>query len=273
MTTPSSALTVPAPLALASSRAAYTSSSRLVDTLESRVDEIARATATQVLTSMQAYPVYGGSGMSGELFERARRYVRLVLKVARTGRPPNSQDVEPARQLGRRRANAVPLAALMHGRAIGSRLLCDWIASEVGSDAQELRAALSLTASCLECSRALGIAMTVGYLQDSEGVPTAMSDFEEVGVGSEGSPGSSRVLLIPSMARNAKAESGLARLSPRERELLELVAQGLTNKEIALRLQISLYTTKEHMSRILEKTRLPSRSAVAAVYAATRRSN
>jgi DNA-binding CsgD family transcriptional regulator len=60
----------------------------------------------------------------------------------------------------------------------------------------------------------------------------------------------------------------LARLSPRERDLVDLVARGLTNKEIAVRLGISLHTTKEYMSRILEKTSLPGRAAVAAAYAA-----
>jgi two-component system, NarL family, response regulator DevR len=72
------------------------------------------------------------------------------------------------------------------------------------------------------------------------------------------------------MAGDTVSGSLLARLSPRERDLLELVAQGLTNKEIAQRLRISIYTTKEYMSRILEKTSLPSRAAVAAVFAVAR---
>ena len=234
------------------------------------MDELARATATQVLAAMQAYPTYRRPGMTGELFERARQHIRVVLTVTRTGRPPNAQDLELARRLGERRANAVPLAALIQGRALGGRLLLGWIAREAGSDAQDLRAALTLTASCFECGRAMEAAMTFGYLQERERASTAVTGFALASAYSDGSQGSSRVLMIPKLPTNSYAENSLARLSHRERELLDLVAQGLTNKEIAMRLQISLYTTKEYMSRILEKTRLPSRSAVAAVYAAAR---
>jgi len=44
-----------------------------------------------------------------------------------------------------------------------------------------------------------------------------------------------------------------ASLSPREREVLELMAQGLTNRQIAARLWISDPTVKTHVSHILAK--------------------
>jgi len=43
-----------------------------------------------------------------------------------------------------------------------------------------------------------------------------------------------------------------------------LVAAGLANKQIALRLGITTATVKDHVHRILEKTELPSRTALAA---------
>jgi DNA-binding NarL/FixJ family response regulator len=46
---------------------------------------------------------------------------------------------------------------------------------------------------------------------------------------------------------------GLDELTPREREVLELVAAGLTNGEIAETLQLSPLTAKTHVSRILMK--------------------
>jgi len=52
-------------------------------------------------------------------------------------------------------------------------------------------------------------------------------------------------------------------LSPREIEVAKLIADGLSNKEIAQRLGISLLTAKDHVHRILEKTGLPNRAAVA----------
>jgi DNA-binding NarL/FixJ family response regulator len=47
--------------------------------------------------------------------------------------------------------------------------------------------------------------------------------------------------------------SGLARLTEREREVLALVAQGLSNEEIATRLYLSPLTTKTHVSHIMTK--------------------
>jgi DNA-binding NarL/FixJ family response regulator len=72
-------------------------------------------------------------------------------------------------------------------------------------------------------------------------------------------------LLAPSVTRRliahfaergrppAKAPLGLADLTEREREVLSLVAQGLTNAELADTLQVSLPTAKTHVSRILTK--------------------
>ena len=47
--------------------------------------------------------------------------------------------------------------------------------------------------------------------------------------------------------------SDLARLTEREREVLALVAQGLSNEEIAARLYLSPLTTKTHVSHIMTK--------------------
>lgn len=45
-------------------------------------------------------------------------------------------------------------------------------------------------------------------------------------------------------------------LTPRETEVLHLVAEGLSNKEIAARLEISLYTAKNHVHNLLEKLKV-----------------
>ncbi|HEX4275217.1 MAG TPA: response regulator transcription factor [Bryobacteraceae bacterium] len=42
-------------------------------------------------------------------------------------------------------------------------------------------------------------------------------------------------------------------LSPREREILQLIAEGMTNKEIATHLKLSIYTVDGHRTRIMEK--------------------
>jgi DNA-binding CsgD family transcriptional regulator len=56
----------------------------------------------------------------------------------------------------------------------------------------------------------------------------------------------------------------LAALSAREREVLDLVAEGLTNRQIAERLVISPVTARNHVSRILTKLGLENRTQAAA---------
>ena len=58
--------------------------------------------------------------------------------------------------------------------------------------------------------------------------------------------------------------SALAAITPREREVLSLLAAGLTNREIAGRLVVSEHTVHRHVTNILRKLGLPSRTAAAA---------
>ncbi|KQW51264.1 MULTISPECIES: response regulator transcription factor [unclassified Roseateles] len=51
---------------------------------------------------------------------------------------------------------------------------------------------------------------------------------------------------------NPQAQASLG-ISPREREVLELLAAGLANKEIAERLHVSPHTVKTHVTRLYEK--------------------
>jgi DNA-binding NarL/FixJ family response regulator len=53
-------------------------------------------------------------------------------------------------------------------------------------------------------------------------------------------------------------------LSPREREVARLVADGLSNREIAARLVISERTAQNHVQHILDKLGFANRAQVAA---------
>jgi DNA-binding NarL/FixJ family response regulator len=51
-------------------------------------------------------------------------------------------------------------------------------------------------------------------------------------------------------------------LSRREQQLVELICWGFTNKEIASRLNLSEFTVKNHIHRILHKTGAPDRTSI-----------
>jgi len=53
------------------------------------------------------------------------------------------------------------------------------------------------------------------------------------------------------------------KLTKREREIVSLIAEGLANKEIAFKLNLSIYTVKSHVHNILEKMALNTRVQIA----------
>jgi DNA-binding NarL/FixJ family response regulator len=52
-------------------------------------------------------------------------------------------------------------------------------------------------------------------------------------------------------------------MTKRERQVIDLIADGLTNKEIGLILHLSPYTVKSHVHNILEKMTLHTRVQIA----------
>lgn len=53
-------------------------------------------------------------------------------------------------------------------------------------------------------------------------------------------------------------------LTPREREVIDLISEGLSNKGISARLHISVHTVKSHVRNVMEKLALHTRLQVAA---------
>jgi DNA-binding NarL/FixJ family response regulator len=103
---------------------------------------------------------------------------------------------------------------------------------------------------------------------------TAERLFEAVRVVAAG-----EALLAPTVTRRLISEfaslhrpdappaAALKSLTPRETQVLRLVAEGLSNPEIAVRLTVTEETVKTHVSRILAKLALRDRTqAVVAAY-------
>jgi pimeloyl-ACP methyl ester carboxylesterase/DNA-binding CsgD family transcriptional regulator len=91
---------------------------------------------------------------------------------------------------------------------------------------------------------------TVRFAPDTE-------PLQLLGVDDEAAP-------VAAPAKATPDPSDLDRLSNREREILTLVARGLTNPDIARKLELSEHTVKRHVANILLKLDLPSRAAAAA---------
>jgi DNA-binding NarL/FixJ family response regulator len=86
------------------------------------------------------------------------------------------------------------------------------------------------------------------------------------------SPRVSALLMrrVSALADERRAPSEARELTLREREIVRLIDQGLSNKEIARRLGIGLSTVKSHVHNVLEKLRVERRVQAAAHVRRTR---
>jgi DNA-binding NarL/FixJ family response regulator len=66
------------------------------------------------------------------------------------------------------------------------------------------------------------------------------------------------------ISRGKRGAKAAVRMTAREKQVVELIAEGLSNKEIADRLHIATHTVKSHVHNILEKLTLHTRLEVAA---------
>lgn len=81
-----------------------------------------------------------------------------------------------------------------------------------------------------------------------------------------GAPTRDASVRVQAETRGAGEGGELDKLSPREREILQLIARGQSNKEIARTLELAESTVKIHVQNMLRKLNLSSR-VQAAVYA------
>ncbi len=103
-----------------------------------------------------------------------------------------------------------------------------------------------------------------GYLLKRSSREQLLNAIAEVRRG--GSPMSAQIArkVVQSFRQPVSPVSGA--LSPREREVLDLLAKGLLYKEIAEKLDSSVYTINAHVRRIYEKLQVNSRSQAVAKF-------
>jgi len=110
-----------------------------------------------------------------------------------------------------------------------------------------------------------------GYLLKRTTEPELLAAIADLQSG--GSPMTSAVArkVVQSFQKwksHRPADAG-AQLSPREREILELLARGYLYKEIAEQLKISVPTVNAHIRNMYEKLHVHSRSQAVAKYIGT----
>ncbi len=72
--------------------------------------------------------------------------------------------------------------------------------------------------------------------------------------------------IVEDAARNGKVQLNDVRITKREREIIDLISEGLSNKEMAQKLHLAIHTVKSHVHSVLEKLALHTRLQVA-IYA------
>ena len=105
-----------------------------------------------------------------------------------------------------------------------------------------------------------------GYLLKQTPRAELMEAIEEVHRG--GSPMTSNIArkVVQSFQRAGPAQNEVENLSPREHEVLDMLAQGFLYKEIADALKLSVPTVNTYIRRIYEKLQVRSRGQAVAKY-------
>ena len=92
-----------------------------------------------------------------------------------------------------------------------------------------------------------------------------MTAVRTVGAGRPLTDSRTMQALIGRLRDDSRPAGRLAALTPRERSVLSLVADGLTNKDIAQQMSLSESTVKNHVSRLMDKLGVSRRGQAAEI--------
>lgn len=99
-----------------------------------------------------------------------------------------------------------------------------------------------------------------GYTVFSPKLAGFVLSMFQAGAASAGDPGSSNGTANVGSTHRAEYDDELNQLTPREREVMRLIARGYTYREVAAKLFISIKTVETHASRVLRKLQLSNRA-------------
>jgi len=105
-----------------------------------------------------------------------------------------------------------------------------------------------------------------GYLLKRSKESEILEAIAEVRAGGAPMTGEIARLLVRSFREPARNKAEETSLSSRETEILAQLAEGLSNKEIAVRLSISVSTVRTHLLHIYEKLHVRGRTEAAAKF-------
>jgi DNA-binding NarL/FixJ family response regulator len=125
-------------------------------------------------------------------------------------------------------------------------------------------AALVLTASLDRAEHARAVeAGAAGVLHKSADVDAILDATRRLGEGETLLSEDELIALLRLAGQNreeeVEARASIEQITPREKEVLQMLAEGLSNKEIAAKLHMSVDTERTHMMNILNKMGVHSR--------------
>ena len=108
-----------------------------------------------------------------------------------------------------------------------------------------------------------------GFILKDASIRDFLETIRSVGRGEKVLPplltGSLFTHVVEHALRRRKGDlSEAVRMTKREREIIVLIAEGMSNKDIAEKLNLSTYTVKSHVHNVMEKLTLHSRLQIAA---------
>ena len=108
-----------------------------------------------------------------------------------------------------------------------------------------------------------------GFIMKDATLDDLVGTIRSVAAGTKVLPPRMSSSLLSQIAREAVGAGQSAaiesvRMTARERQVIDLIAEGLSNKEIAARLGIAAHTVKSHVRNIMEKLALHTRLQIAA---------